>query len=137
MTKEWRTIEEFYRYEITESGLVRNKETGKLLKVQTVKAGYCMYYLRNGCDLKNHGRLVHRLVAQTFLFNPNQLPEVNHKDFDKSNNHISNLEWCSKEQNTQHNQKHRRYHAKYDRLEPNQAYRRAQDGSWRIVDLIT
>lgn len=45
---------------------------------------------------------IHRLVAQAFIPNPDNLPEVNHKDCDHTNNHVSNLEWVSREQNLQH-----------------------------------
>lgn len=53
--------------------------------------------------LGKYGRFrAHRLVAQTFIPNPDCLPEVNHKDRDKMNNSASNLEWCSRQRNAEH-----------------------------------
>lgn len=56
----------------------------------------CVSLYKNG---KSCTKLVHRLVAETFLPNPNCLPQVNHKDENKLNNCISNLEWCTCEYN--------------------------------------
>jgi len=58
-------------------------------------------YLQVGLtkDKKYKSYLIHRLVAEAFIPNPDNLPEVNHKDEDKTNNHVDNLEWCDSSYN--------------------------------------
>jgi len=65
-------------------------------------------YLRVGFSVNGEKvtKRVHRLVAQTFIPNPNNLPEVNHKDCNPSNNCVSNLEWCTSEYNIQYREKY-------------------------------
>lgn len=70
------------------------------------------YYGRGGylvatvpVDVGWAAKLVHRLVAQTFLPNPDNLPEVNHKSCDRRDNRVINLEWCSREYNMQYREK--------------------------------
>ena len=63
--------------------------------------GYLYITLKR--DGRQKMRFVHRLVAQHFLDNPDNKPEVNHIDFDKTNNKADNLEWCSKSENALHN----------------------------------
>lgn len=54
-------------------------------------------------SLGKHGnKRLHRLVAECFIENPYDLPEVNHIDKDKTNNNASNLEWCSRQKNAEH-----------------------------------
>jgi|GEM_PF-3084830 len=97
-------------YLISENGNVYNTlstrkvilDKPKLLKSWPNKnTGYYTVVLRNGID-KPKCLYVHRLVAQHYLPNPLNLPEVNHKDFDKSNNSVNNLEWVTKKQNMHH-----------------------------------
>ena len=56
----------------------------------------------NRVNLKRKSYLVHRLVAETFIPNPNNFPQVNHIDKDKTNNNVTNLEWCDSQQNNEH-----------------------------------
>ena len=76
------------------------KIKGKILKPKIDKYGY----FRIGLTKNNKQKFyqVHRLVAETFIPNPNNYPIINHKDGDKQNNHISNLEWCTYSYNSQH-----------------------------------
>ena len=71
----------------------------KLLKQNIIKSGYCVVSITNK---KRKTMPIHRLVAQTFITNPNNLPQVNHKDGNKQNNRVDNLEWCTNEYNMQH-----------------------------------
>lgn len=83
-------------YEVSDTGLVRNKVSGKILKPLKNK-GYLQVVL---CKNGEHRRyLIHRLVAQAFIPNPLNLPEVNHIDQNRSNNNVENLEWCNRQYN--------------------------------------
>lgn len=86
-------IKDYPDYSINESGQVKSKFVSKLLKPRTAGRGYFCYQLRNEHGSKNE--YIHRLVAKTFIPNPNNLPQVDHIDGDKSNNHVSNLRWVS------------------------------------------
>jgi len=92
----------FEDYLIYESGRIISLKNGgrKELKICKGKQGYC--YVNLCEDGKRTFKQVHRLVAQHFIPNPDNLPEVNHLDGDKSNNHKSNLEWCTSKQNKIH-----------------------------------
>lgn len=76
------------------------KIRGRILKYCDNGKGYKMVYLNKNRERKNY--YVHRLVAETFIPNPKQLPEVNHKDLNKANNKISNLEWITELDNKRH-----------------------------------
>lgn len=93
-------IQDFDDYYISNFGNVYSKKSGLLKKLIPALDGQKNYLLiglsRNG---QRHRKLVHRLVAQAFIPNPHQLPEVNHRDKNKQNNHVSNLEWCTRKDN--------------------------------------
>lgn len=86
-------------YQISNLGNVRSLKFGKikLLKQINDKYGYKKVDLYK--DRKTKTCKIHRLVAQAFIPNPNNLPEVNHKDENKSNNCVDNLEWCDRKYN--------------------------------------
>lgn len=69
----------------------------KILKSGKTKKGYLIVVLRK--NNKSKSMYVHRLVATAFIYNPNNLPEVNHKDENPLNNNVTNLEWCTHKYN--------------------------------------
>ena len=86
-------------YQVSDCGIVKSLKFGKerILKPGTDGNGYLFVYLYK--NRKKKMCKVHRLVCQTFLPNPNNLPQVNHKDEDKTNNKVDNLEWCDRKYN--------------------------------------
>lgn len=84
---------------IGHNGCVRTKGDSILRKLQTGKGYHSVILFLNG---ESKQFKVHRLVATAFIPNPNNLPQVNHKDGDKTNNHVSNLEWCTQSENMTH-----------------------------------
>ena len=75
----------------------------KKLKPNKNEDGYYKVKLRK--DGKTYNKFVHRLIAETFIPNPENKPEVNHKNGIKTDNRVSNLEWCSRSENMKHSYK--------------------------------
>lgn len=91
----WKKISDFENYEVSNQGRVRNtNRNNRILKGSNVN-GYQRVGLYSSTSGKMKLAFIHRLVAEAFIPNPNYLPQVNHKDEDKQNNCIENLEWCS------------------------------------------
>lgn len=95
------TLENLSQYTITENGSVFTTMRGnRYLKGLTKPEGYKMYYLK---DDQGNSRwyYAHRLVALAYIPNPLNKPDVDHIDNDKSNNHVSNLQWVTEAENIQ------------------------------------
>lgn len=103
--EEWRAIEGYDgQYEVSSTGKIRTNNYmghGNTREMNSWNNdGYLRVTLtRNG---KKANRLVHRTVAEAFIENPENKPEVNHKDGNKLNNDVSNLEWSTRKENLDH-----------------------------------
>lgn len=88
-------------YTINENGEIKNINTNKYLKFAVTTAGYYTV----GLQQKDNSRktyYIHILVAEMFLYKPINSEQVNHIDKNRSNNHVSNLEWCTQLENLEH-----------------------------------
>ena len=105
----WKPVEGYEgRYEISDHGRLKSfaqdRQQGKIKIGNINHKGYLAALLYDGKGKKNW-HLIHRLVAAAFLPNPDNLPQVNHKDEVKTNNCVGNLEWCDNEYNTHYGTK--------------------------------
>ena len=96
-----KALKQYPNYFVTEEGLVFSSKTNKFLKYSHDNKGYQRVSLYIG-NYKTKTIKVHRLVAETFIDNIENKREVNHIDGIKSNNNISNLEWCTGSENVKH-----------------------------------
>ena len=120
MEEIWKPIPGYEgRYEVSSHGRVRRcyrvaiekgsfSETKRkvypeqLIRPHTNNQGYYVIGLQ-GADNKQHTYILHRLVALAFIPNPQHLPQINHKDEVRTNNHVENLEWCTSKYNMHYN----------------------------------
>ena len=104
MKEVWNTIEGFEGYEVSSIGRVKsyksNRSGGKILCPIKVRRGYLVVNLM--CNGKMSQHLIHRIVAKAFIPNPHNKPQVNHKNFNKEDNTVDNLEWVSSRENLVH-----------------------------------
>lgn len=84
------------KYCVLKNGTIYNFETKKKLKPYKHRQGYLQV------KIESKNKLVHRLVAEAYIASPDNKPFVNHKDGNKTNNHVSNLEWCTQQENVSH-----------------------------------
>lgn len=116
MTEDWRDVPGYDgRYQVSNLGRVRSvpyvryqqskhpgvmmykHHPGKIMTPTGNGSGYLIIGFHNGKNKKNY--YIHRLVAEAFIPNPDNLKEVNHIDYNKSNNIVTNLEWASRKEN--------------------------------------
>lgn len=104
MTEIWKSLKGITKngenYEISNLGNIRHATTKKTKTPQRDKDGYLFFMLYK--NNKGSNAKLHRLIALTFISNPENKPLVNHKDGNKENNNIDNLEWATSAENNKH-----------------------------------
>lgn len=114
MTEIWKQISGYEGlYEVSNFGRVKSLCAGRwhtvmIRKPVPDKEGYYTVCLKKDGKYKNHK--IHRLVAIEFIENPNNYPQINHKDKDVTNNRVENLEWCSSEYNLNYGDRIKKYY---------------------------
>lgn len=98
----WKKIPNYENYSVSDSGLIRNDKTGKVKATKSDSKGRDYQHVDLYSGGKGRSMRVHRLVAQAYIPNPENKPEVNHKDGNPRNNNVSNLEWATKSENMKH-----------------------------------
>jgi hypothetical protein len=97
--EEYKIIEGFENYSVSNYGNVKNNKTGRILKpIENEKGYYQLSLCKNGY-FKTFK--VHRLVALAFIPNPENKPQIDHIDNDRINNNVNNLRWCTNSENGQ------------------------------------
>ena len=134
--EEWKSIPGYEGlYEISSYGRVKSLEISYVRKngVMDHKPEIILKPKNNGkgysvvCLYKNKKHkycLIHRLVAQTFIPNPDNLPMINHKDEDKTNNSVDNLEWCTA-----------KYNSNYKDVQKRRSQRMKENGIYEKISL--
>ena len=98
----WKAHPDIDKIEVSSFGRVRSSD-GHYYNSHRTNKGYLNVRIK--IDGNWTAKLVHRLVAQTFIENPDNLPEVNHRDCDRANNNAGNLEWCTHQENVAYRDK--------------------------------
>ena len=101
MKEIWKDVEDYEGlYQVSNLGRVKSSYTNRILKGRKHTHGYLMVNLYKNSNVSN--KMIHRLVAQAFIPNPENKPQVNHVDEDKTNNVVSNIEWMTATENINH-----------------------------------
>lgn len=101
MEELWKDIKGYEGlYQVSNFGRIKRVTTGRILKGRKDSKGYLMVNLSKNSIVSN--KIIHRIVAQAFIPKPENKPQVNHIDENKSNNVASNLEWVTAKENINH-----------------------------------
>ena len=99
--EKWKQVIGYSNYEVSDKGNVRNTNTGRILKTAMQNSGYTIVSLRKNGKTKTVS--IHRLVLEAFMPRPDaDKYEVNHLDWDKTNNNLNNLVWVKRSENMLH-----------------------------------
>lgn len=96
---EYKPIPGYTKYYISKEGIAYSTKRNKVLKPWINKKGYSELHLLEDDNVHRHTVFVHRAVAMVFIPNPDNKPEVHHKDEDKTNNSVDNLAWVTTKEN--------------------------------------
>lgn len=102
--EQWRKVVSNPNYSVSDHGQVRRDDTNHIKTPNKDRYGYEKVDLYQYSERST--KKIHRLVAEAFIPNPDDKPEINHKDGNKENNHVSNLEWTTKRENIDHAMEH-------------------------------
>lgn len=98
----FKVIEEYPNFSISSCGKIKRNSSGKILKTHRHKNGYEVINIKPNGRGSGKTLKIHRVVATAFIPNPLNKPQVNHKDGNKTNNNVSNLEWATPSENVKH-----------------------------------
>lgn len=125
MEEEWKIIDEFPKYSVSNKGRIKNNKQGNILIGGYDRDGYRQVTLSN--SEKQYNRRICRLVAKAFIPNPNNYPIVNHKDECKDNDNVNNLEWCTVEYNNNYGHRNEKVRKPVKCIETNIIYKGLRD----------
>lgn len=101
MTEIWKELEGFSKYKFSNTGKIWSKSSNKERSLKPQKGGYIRFGLTND-EGKISNFFVHRLIASVFIPNPQNKPTVNHKNHNKADNRVENLEWATISEQNNH-----------------------------------
>lgn len=130
VAEEFKQIEDC-NYSISNLGRIRNDKTNRIMKLSKDTNGYYIVLFYNSIDKVNKCKLVHRLIAQAFIPNPDNKPLIDHIDGNRTNNTFSNLRWATSQENARNRKKRTGTSSQYKGVSFNK-----RDNNWRPSIMI-